>query len=153
MRPEGFEVRRVDLDALAPDKVGKTVLFVQLLEAPPGCGCVSGTLNGPMGILADRFNRRVMVTIGGLIASCAVLSLGWADTSEVLLRVPTPGRMGRRQLLCSTAPFRAAPSVLIDDREVASVSRPPAPIVIRSSSLEVKGSASGLPGPSRSNRR
>ncbi len=35
---------------------------------------VSGSLNMPMGYLADRLNKKAMVVIGGLISSCALFS-------------------------------------------------------------------------------
>lgn len=41
---------------------------------------VSGVLNSPMGIVADRMNRKVLVVTGGLIAASAMLSLYWAET-------------------------------------------------------------------------
>ena len=40
---------------------------------------VSGLLHTPMGYLADRVNRRLMVGLGGLIVALAVLSFLWAD--------------------------------------------------------------------------
>ncbi|MFC1828373.1 MFS transporter [Thermodesulfobacteriota bacterium] len=39
----------------------------------------SGILHVPMGILADRMNKRVMVVIGGLIIGSAIFSFEWAD--------------------------------------------------------------------------
>jgi MFS family permease len=41
---------------------------------------ISGALNIPMGLLADRMNRKIMVTAGGLIVGYAILSFGWADS-------------------------------------------------------------------------
>ena len=41
---------------------------------------ISGVMNIPMGLLADRMNRKMMVTAGGLIAGYAILSFGWADS-------------------------------------------------------------------------
>lgn len=41
---------------------------------------VSGALNGPMGIVADRYSKRVLVTTGGAVAALAVLSLSWTHT-------------------------------------------------------------------------
>ncbi len=47
---------------------------------------ISGALNIPMGLLADRMNRKMMVTTGGLIVGYAILSFGWADSfSEMVL--------------------------------------------------------------------
>jgi len=39
---------------------------------------VSGLINTPMGWLADRVNRKAMVTTGGIIVGCAILSFEWA---------------------------------------------------------------------------
>ena len=41
---------------------------------------ISGAMNIPMGLLADRMNRKIMVTTGGLIVGYAILSFGWADS-------------------------------------------------------------------------
>ena len=41
---------------------------------------VSGALNVPMGVLADRINKKMMVTTGGLIVSYAILSFTWANS-------------------------------------------------------------------------
>ncbi len=47
---------------------------------------ISGAMNIPMGVLADRINRRMMVTAGGLIVGYAILSFGWADSfSEMVI--------------------------------------------------------------------
>lgn len=47
---------------------------------------MSGAMNMPMGLLADRLNRKMMVTAGGLIVGYAILSFGWADSfSEMVL--------------------------------------------------------------------
>jgi MFS family permease len=40
---------------------------------------ISGAMNIPMGMLADRMNRKTMITAGGLIVSYAILSFAWAD--------------------------------------------------------------------------
>jgi MFS family permease len=40
---------------------------------------ISGAMNFPMGLLADRMNRKLMVAAGGLIVSYAILSFEWAD--------------------------------------------------------------------------
>jgi MFS family permease len=40
---------------------------------------ISGVMNFPMGLLADRMNRKLMVAAGGLIVSYAILSFEWAD--------------------------------------------------------------------------
>ncbi len=41
---------------------------------------VSGSLQVPMGYLADRFSRKAMVIIGGILAGVAVLSFQWAQS-------------------------------------------------------------------------
>ena len=41
---------------------------------------LSGLLQMPMGALADRWNKRAMILIGGLIVSYAVASLRWSDS-------------------------------------------------------------------------
>jgi MFS family permease len=41
---------------------------------------VSGIIHVPMGYLADRINKKLMVVAGGLIASYAVLTFTWAAT-------------------------------------------------------------------------
>lgn len=41
---------------------------------------VSGVLNSPMGLVADRISRRLMVAVGGLIAAGAIFSLQYAET-------------------------------------------------------------------------
>lgn len=45
----------------------------------------SGLLHVPMGFIADRFNRKVMVIIGGLIITYAILSFAWATRFHDLL--------------------------------------------------------------------
>jgi len=40
----------------------------------------SGLMHLPMGFLADRLNRKMMVVTGGLIISYAILSFEWADS-------------------------------------------------------------------------
>jgi len=40
---------------------------------------ISGLLQTPMGYLADRFNRKTMGVLGGLLSCYGILSLGWAD--------------------------------------------------------------------------
>ena len=42
--------------------------------------CVSGMIHLPMGYLADRFDRRSMVCVGGIMVGGAVLSFAWADS-------------------------------------------------------------------------
>lgn len=47
---------------------------------------ISGAMNIPMGVLADRINRRMMVTAGGLIVGYAIISFGRADSfSEMVI--------------------------------------------------------------------
>lgn len=41
---------------------------------------VSGSLNAPMGYLADRLDKRLMIAAGGLVAAYAILSFSWADS-------------------------------------------------------------------------
>ena len=41
---------------------------------------VSGLMHTPMGYLADRFNRKIMIIIGGLILACAILFFKWANS-------------------------------------------------------------------------
>jgi DHA1 family multidrug resistance protein-like MFS transporter len=41
---------------------------------------VSGSLNAPMGYLADRIDKRLMVAVGGLLAGYAMLSFQWATS-------------------------------------------------------------------------
>jgi MFS family permease len=40
----------------------------------------SGLIHVPMGLLADRINRKMMVVIGGLIVSYAVFSFAWSNS-------------------------------------------------------------------------
>jgi len=40
----------------------------------------SGLMHLPMGFLADRLNRKMMVVTGGLVISYAILSFQWADS-------------------------------------------------------------------------
>ena len=46
---------------------------------------VSGSLNVPMGYLADRLNKKAMVVTGGLICACALYSFVWAGSFRGLL--------------------------------------------------------------------
>jgi MFS family permease len=41
---------------------------------------VSGALHVPMGLLADKINKRWMVVTGGLIVACAVFSFVWVQS-------------------------------------------------------------------------
>lgn len=45
----------------------------------------SGLLHVPMGYLADRMNRRMMIIGGGLIITYAILSFDWANSFDDLL--------------------------------------------------------------------
>jgi len=45
----------------------------------------SGLLHLPMGFMADRVNRKMMVVTGGLIVTYAIFSFDWADTFGDLL--------------------------------------------------------------------
>jgi MFS family permease len=40
---------------------------------------ISGIIHVPMGYIADRISKKLMVVVGGLIVSFAILSFGWAD--------------------------------------------------------------------------
>lgn len=40
----------------------------------------SGMMNAPMGVLADRINKKMMVVIGGLIVAYAIFSFEWATS-------------------------------------------------------------------------
>ena len=46
---------------------------------------VSGVIQAPMGYLADRFDRKMLVVAGGLLAGLAVCSYQWADSYVQLL--------------------------------------------------------------------
>ena len=47
--------------------------------------CVSGLIHLPMGYLADRIDRRMMVSMGGMIVSGSVLYFWWADSFYAML--------------------------------------------------------------------
>jgi predicted MFS family arabinose efflux permease len=47
---------------------------------------VSGLIHLPMGYLADRINKQLMVAVGGLTVSYAVLSFVWAAELTDLIR-------------------------------------------------------------------
>jgi MFS family permease len=47
---------------------------------------VSGLIHLPMGYLADRISKQLMVVIGGLTVSYAILSFAWADQMADLIR-------------------------------------------------------------------
>jgi MFS family permease len=40
---------------------------------------ISGVMQTPMGYMADRFNKRIMILIGGFIMAFAILLFNWAD--------------------------------------------------------------------------
>ena len=46
---------------------------------------ISGLIHVPMGYLADRISKKLMVTAGGLIISYAIFSFEWADRIEDLV--------------------------------------------------------------------
>ncbi|UCD28653.1 MAG: MFS transporter [Planctomycetota bacterium] len=46
---------------------------------------ISGMLHVPMGYLADRMNKKLMVVAGGLIVSYAILSFEWAGNFEAMV--------------------------------------------------------------------
>jgi len=41
---------------------------------------ISGSINMPMGYLADRFNRKMMIIVGGLLVAAAMICFARADT-------------------------------------------------------------------------
>jgi DHA1 family multidrug resistance protein-like MFS transporter len=45
----------------------------------------SGLLHVPMGLMADRVNRKILIVAGGLIITYAIFSFDWADSYEDLL--------------------------------------------------------------------
>jgi len=47
---------------------------------------VSGLIHIPMGYLADKVSKKLMVIAGGLMVSYAILSFGWADQLGNLIR-------------------------------------------------------------------
>ena len=47
---------------------------------------VSGLIHLPMGYLADRISKKLMVVAGGLTVSYAILSFAWADQMADLIR-------------------------------------------------------------------
>ncbi len=40
---------------------------------------ISGILHVPMGIIADRMDKRILVVSGGLVSAVAILMIGWSD--------------------------------------------------------------------------
>ncbi len=40
---------------------------------------ISGLVQPPMGLLADRFNKKLIIVVGGLIAAAGIYSFEWAD--------------------------------------------------------------------------
>jgi MFS family permease len=46
---------------------------------------ISGIIHLPMGYLADRVNKKALVTIGGLLVSYAVVSYAWSDSLTELI--------------------------------------------------------------------
>jgi predicted MFS family arabinose efflux permease len=46
---------------------------------------ISGIIHLPMGYVADRINKKLMVVAGGLIVSYAILSFEWADRVQDLV--------------------------------------------------------------------
>jgi MFS family permease len=46
---------------------------------------ISGSLNVPMGLLADRLNKKKMVTLGGVIVACAIFSFAWTDSYRTMV--------------------------------------------------------------------
>lgn len=54
---------------------------------------IAGVMQAPMGYMADRFNKRIMILIGGFIIAFAILLFNWADgfgnlfTANVLIGI------------------------------------------------------------------
>jgi MFS family permease len=46
-----------------------------------------GLLNTPMGVVADRVNKKGLVVTGGLLAACGMLAFQWSDTHRVFILV------------------------------------------------------------------
>ncbi len=46
---------------------------------------IGGVLNTPMGILADRVNKRALVVVGGVIAAYGILAFAWAESYRALV--------------------------------------------------------------------
>jgi MFS family permease len=46
---------------------------------------ISGLIHVPMGYLADRISKKLIVTVGGLLVSYAVFSFEWAERIEDLV--------------------------------------------------------------------
>lgn len=44
-----------------------------------------GLLNAPMGVIADRANKRALVVTGGVIAACGMLAFQWADSHRAFI--------------------------------------------------------------------
>ncbi|HXV13671.1 MAG TPA: MFS transporter [Candidatus Krumholzibacteria bacterium] len=44
-----------------------------------------GTLNMPMGLLADRASKKLLVVAGGLMAACGILGFQWADSQRAFI--------------------------------------------------------------------
>lgn len=49
------------------------------------CVLVSGLIQTPMGYAADRFNRKIMVIGGGLLAGLSILAFCWTESMEGLI--------------------------------------------------------------------
>ena len=47
---------------------------------------VSGLIHVPMGLLADRLNRKMMIVFGGVVACYAILSFEWANTFRDMIQ-------------------------------------------------------------------
>ena len=47
---------------------------------------ISGLIHVPMGYIADKFSKKLMVVVGGLIVSYAILSFRWAGDINDLVR-------------------------------------------------------------------
>ncbi|OIN94670.1 MAG: MFS transporter [Deltaproteobacteria bacterium CG1_02_45_11] len=46
---------------------------------------ISGMIHVPMGFLADRVNKKMMIVIGGLVVTCSMFSYEWANSFKDLL--------------------------------------------------------------------
>ncbi len=79
---------------------------------------VSGTIQVPMGYLADRLDKKSMVICGGVLVSGAIFSYGWADT--VAQMVLASSFFGIGGGICM--PALTATAVLIGDKMEAMAS-------------------------------
>lgn len=76
---------------------------------------ISGIIHLPMGYLADRVNKKSLVTIGGLLVSYAVVSYAWSDSLMELILASAAFGIGGG--ICMPALMAAA--VTVGDRSDA----------------------------------